>query len=166
MSPSRRRSQAHKAAHRIVVQPSPPRRWLAIGFLVLCGCLLGFTGLASLPTGGVYAVIQCLAALSAIWAAWCVHRATAHCIEFVGDELRCTDGTLIASIDDIQRVDISLFAFKPSNGMVLVLGKSMSTRWQPGLWWRVGRHVGIGGCTPKAQARQLAEEIEVRLLDS
>jgi len=150
----------------IIVAPSPPRRWLGIGFLVLCGCLLGITGLTALPTGGLYAGAQLLAAFGSFWAAWRIHAATSHRIELVGDEIRSTDGTLIAHVDNVQRVDISMFAFKPSNGLLLHLLEPMDKRWQPGLWWRFGRRIGIGGCTPKYQARKLAEALEFKMTDN
>ncbi len=153
------------AANVIIVEPSPPRRYLAIGFLLLCGCLLVMTGLATVPTGGLYPFAQLVAALGAFLAAWRIHVATGHRIELVGDEMRSTDGTVIAHLDNIRRIDISMFAFKPSNGLLIHLVQPMPRRWQPGLWWRWGRRIGIGGCTPKHQARQLAEALTLELAE-
>ena len=35
--------------------------------------------------------------------------------------------------------------------------------WQPGLWWRLGNRIGVGGMTPGSQAKAMAEIIAIKL---
>lgn len=150
-------------ANRIVkVEPSPPRRLLGVGLLLVVGFLLIVTGMASIQVTNPYSLIQIGVSLAVFWSAWRVYRATSSHIVLKGGCIISSDGTLIARVDKITRVDRSLFAFKPTNGLLLLLDEPMASAWQPGLWWRIGRRVGIGGCTPRSQAKQLAEVLEDR----
>ena len=68
-----------------------------------------------------------------------------------------------ARMDEIDRVERGAFAFKPSNGFLVHLKKPGHRAWQPGLWWRMGRKLGIGGVTPAGQAKFMADMIALRL---
>jgi hypothetical protein len=35
--------------------------------------------------------------------------------------------------------------------------------WVPGLWWRIGRSVGVGGMTGAAETKMMAEMIEAMI---
>ena len=37
-------------------------------------------------------------------------------------------------------------------------------RWEPGLWWRIGRRIGVGGVTPASQSKVMADLISARLV--
>ena len=69
------------------------------------------------------------------------------------------DGTPIAPIDDIATVDRALFSFKPSNGFIIRLHQPIGAAWSPGMWWRVGRRVGIGGITGGADTKIVADAL-------
>ena len=92
-----------------------------------------------------------------IWAADVMRRATAHSLELTESVLRSTDGRILAEISDVKSIDRGLFAFKPSNGFLVTLRKPKARAWAPGLWWRVGRRVGVGGVTDAGQTKFLAE---------
>ncbi|MEM6480795.1 MAG: hypothetical protein AAF681_03040, partial [Pseudomonadota bacterium] len=96
---------------------------------------------------------------SALWLADAMRRATALSVELTRDEIRCSNGERIAQIADIETLDRGIFAFKPSNGFLMKLRTKGPSRWQPGLWWRVGARVGIGGVTAASQAKAMAEII-------
>jgi hypothetical protein len=70
---------------------------------------------------------------------------------------------VIARWDEIKRVERGALAFKPSNGFLLTLEQPQPRAWVPGLWWRVGRRVGIGGITPAGEGRYMADQIAFRL---
>jgi hypothetical protein len=36
-----------------------------------------------------------------------------------------------------------------------------SNVWRPGMWWRVGRRIGVGGMTPAHQCKHISEIIAV-----
>ena len=62
-----------------------------------------------------------------------------------------------------RSVDRGLFAFKPSNGFVVVLSQGGWRGWAPGLWWRLGRRLGVGGVTSAAQAKAMAEILSIEI---
>ncbi|NBB81601.1 MAG: hypothetical protein GVY36_19530, partial [Verrucomicrobia bacterium] len=82
-----------------------------------------------------------------------------HVLELTREELRSTDGTVIARVEEIEHLDRGFFAFKPSNGFLMRLSTKKKARWEPGLWWCLGRRVGIGGVTPGSQSKAMAEII-------
>ena len=102
-----------------------------------------------------------LAGLSAIR----VHAATHDRIELTSIRLRDTAGRELARIDEIQGIDRGAFAFKPSNGFLLRLKTSRGRAWAPGLWWRIGPYVGVGGITPRNEAKAMAETIALLIAD-
>ena len=71
---------------------------------------------------------------------------------------------VLAHLDEIKSVDRGAFAFKPSNGFLVVLKRRTHSRaWQPGVWWRLGGYIGVGGVIPSHQSRLVAETIQIRL---
>lgn len=106
----------------------------------------------------VRAFIIALSAGAAILAV-SFYRATEVGLELTKDQLRDTNGRVLFDLDQIERVDRGLFALKPSNGMSVYLKTPASFVWQPGLWWRFGRRIGIGGATAPAQAKAIVEAL-------
>lgn len=99
-----------------------------------------------------------------LWISERMRQATSHGIELTESGLRGSDGEVIAAIDDIQSVDRSIFVFKPSNGFVVRLKRSSQARWMPGLWWRMGKRIGIGGVTPGGGGKIMADMLAAMLL--
>lgn len=130
--------------------------------LLVVGVLTMVTGANTLEADIALAMLQLAISLLAIWTAWRFYRATTQHLVLGTEAITSSDGSVVARIDNICRVDRSMFAFKPTNGLLLHLDEPMDNRWRPGLWWRMGRRVGIGGCTPRHQAKQLAEALEAR----
>jgi len=86
-----------------------------------------------------------------------MRRATALLLELTETELRDSSGAVIARVQDIVSVSRGSFAMKPSHGFSLRLSTAMGRRWLPGMWWRLGRRVGIGGVTPSSQTKVMSE---------
>jgi hypothetical protein len=143
---------------------SAPRRWFAYGSLVLLGGLLVLTGLSGGPAPGWIAFLLVLG-LAALWLAERLRRATALTLTLTRTELRDSAGRTLARIADVQRVERGAFAFKPSGGFTLRLAAPMTRSWSPGLWWRAGRRVGVGGVTHSAAGRFMAERIALLLAE-
>ncbi|MEO0931422.1 MAG: hypothetical protein AAFY14_12360, partial [Pseudomonadota bacterium] len=99
------------------------------------------------------------------WLAERLRRATLLRIELTATDIRDSSGMVLATMDDIIGVDRGIFAFKPSNGFTLVMKNKKPRSWAPGLWWRLGRRVGVGGVTSAGQAKFMAEQIAFRLND-
>ena len=141
-----------------VVEASAPRRWLAVAMLTSIGAIVLYVSLASPPSPLWQGFLIVLGAL-ALWMALRLYQATQGRIELTATELRDSSGTLIASMDQIEVLDRGTFAFKPSNGFLLKTKTPGRNIWQPGLWWRFGRRIGIGGVTPASQAKFMSEII-------
>ncbi len=146
------------------VEASQPRRIFAYGVLFSLGALLIYITLAQPPA--LHWLIFMLAfGISMLWQAERLRRASMMIIELTETEVRDSAGTVLAHMDDIRSVERGSFAFKPSNGFTLVMKTKKPRAWAPGLWWRVGRRVGVGGVTSAGQSRFMAEQIAFRIKD-
>lgn len=142
--------------------PSPGRRVFALATLALLGALLIYLALAAPPAPGWQVALVAFGALS-LASADAMRRATQTELLLYEDRIEEATGRLVVRLDDIRRVERGLFAFKPSNGFVLILHGKTERAWALGLWWRIGRRVGIGGITPSAPAKFMAEQIAARI---
>lgn len=145
------------------VTPSGPRRAFALG------CLYGLAGLLivlaiSAPvtsvvgTGGLF-----LAGASSGAAGYALQRASARTLVLTREALAEEDGVVLVSFDQIAAVERGLLAFKPSNGFLIRLTDPARAHWAPGLWWRFGRQLGVGGVTAAGEAKAMADLIAVML---
>ena len=140
------------------IYAAPMRRLFAYVMLIGLGALLLWLVFTSPPTAG-WALVMVLIALGALYLAERMRRATATVLELTADELRDSTGRVLARVEDIEKIDRGVFAFKPSNGFVLKTKVSAPAAWAPGLWWRIGRRVGVGGVVPSSPAKYMAEVI-------
>ena len=148
-----------------VMQASTGRRVLGVGCLAVLGALLIWVGLTRPFAAIGWQVFLILLGAAASWMADAMRRATAQRVELTRDGLRSSDGEAIVSIGDIETMDRGLFAFKPSNGFLLKAKTKAPARWRPGLWWRLGRRIGLGGVTPGHQSKMMAEMIAALMAD-
>lgn len=141
-----------------VVQASQGRRLLGMGSLLLLGVMLIYIAVVQSPAFE-WRVFLLLLGVGTLWLADRMRRATSTRLELTETVLRDSDGTVIALIDDIDGMDRGFFAFKPSNGFLLRTTSKQSNEWRPGLWWRVGRRIGVGGMTSASQTKVMSEII-------
>jgi hypothetical protein len=139
---------------------SPGRRFLGLVSLGGLGLMLLYLGIVQSPALEWRVFLLVLGA-GTLWLADKMRRATLTRIEITETELRDTDGTVIALVADIDGMDRGFFAFKPSNGFLLHTETKGSNEWRPGLWWRVGRRIGVGGMTPAHQSKHISEILAV-----
>lgn len=137
---------------------SPGRRWLGVGMQYLLGLLILYVLFVQPPAAG-WAVLMAIVGFGALFLAEAMRRATTRTLELHRDALRDDAGRLIARMDQVVAVERGVFAFKPSNGFLLVMTEKGGRSWAPGLWWRAGRRVGIGGVLPQAETKFMAEVI-------
>ncbi|MFU1476268.1 hypothetical protein ACM25N_00570 [Roseovarius sp. C7] len=148
----------------ITMRASPPRRYFGLAMLAGLGALLLYLAMDGAGhTLAIKAFLVVLGAL-ALYVAQRMYRATDREIILDDNGLSTDEGEVIAALDQIERVDRGAFAFKPSNGFIVILTQGQSPRWEPGMWWRVGRRVGIGGVTGAAEAKAMAEVISAKLV--
>ncbi|SFD47727.1 hypothetical protein SAMN04488523_10194 [Sulfitobacter brevis] len=139
-----------------VVRASAGRRLIGLAALGGLGVMLIYIALAR-PPELVWQIFLIVVGLGALWMANAMRRATAGQVELTETELRDSDGTVLAQVADIESMDRGFFAFKPSNGFLLKTRSGAGRVWRPGLWWRMGRRIGIGGMTPGSQTKFMSE---------
>lgn len=148
------------------ITASATRRVIGVGAMLGLGALLLYMALA---TGGMHLLWQLTLAavgLGALWLAQKTWTATGHALVLTEEALTDSDGTVLARLDQIERVDRSAFAMKPSNGFLVILKEPGPRVWRPGLWWRMGRRVAIGGVTAGSQTRPVADIMTQLLMQS
>jgi hypothetical protein len=147
------------------VSASAPRRLMGVVVLALLGGLLVYAGLVQ-PSGTFgWQVILLTTGVVTLVLTERMRRESVVSLELTRDELRDTQGRVLARLEQIESVNLGMFAFKPSNGFVLVTRAPQDRHWSPGLWWRIGRRVGVGGVTPPAQTKFMAEMIQTLLTE-
>ena len=145
------------------LQASMLRRWLAVAVMAVLGGLLIYVALAIPPASLFWQGFLLLMGGLSLWLAEATRRATELTLTLTEAGLCDSNGEIVAEIDHIEAVSRGTFAFKPSNGFVLILNTAGAGRWRSGLWWRLGKRVGIGGVTPGAQGKFMAQIIEAMI---
>jgi len=141
------------------LDPRGPRRIAGTAVLAALAALVLYLALAHPPSGIGWRLFLTAFGLAALWLTVRLWQATSVVLELTATELREAGGRRLALLSEVQGIDRGLFAFKPSNGFVLTLATSAPNVWAPGLWWRIGRRVGVGGMTPRNASRYMAEAI-------
>lgn len=147
-----------------VIRASGGRRMLGVGVMWGLALLLAWMGVAQDFDRPFYQGLMLILAGLALWGGERLRRATQREIWLTETDLRDSSGAVIARLADVEMVDRGAFAFKPSNGFMLRLRAADSRAWHPGLWWRMGRRVGVGGVTSAGQSKAVAELIQQALL--
>lgn len=143
--------------------PPPARRWIGLGMLYGLGALLVILAAVRPPEAPGWILFLLAAGAAALWCAEKTRRATALGLRLTEQGLFDTSGRCIAAMGDIQEVDRGLFAFKPSNGFLLITESVQDNAWRPGLYWIIGRRIGVGGVVSRAQSKLMAEAITLTL---
>ncbi|UMA65585.1 hypothetical protein LVO79_03725 [Roseivivax marinus] len=149
------------------LRPSAARRWMGVGALGILGALL--LGLALAPEVAVlWRLALAAGAVLTARMAMTMERATRRGLVLTPGALReeGEGGEILARLSDVRRVDRSAFALKPSNGFVMLLADPVPRAYRPGLWWRIGRRVAVGGVLSGSETRGLADSIAVMIADT
>ena len=143
----------------LVLRPQPARRAIAFSIQTALGALLLWVALARPPEAIGWRLFLLGLGLGALGLALRGWQRGGGAVVLDRDGLRDEAGEPIAPLGRIARVDRGTFAFKPSNGFVVHLTEGLGRAWSPGLWWRVGRRVGVGGVTGGAEGRAMADAL-------
>lgn len=149
------------------ISPHPIRRTLAVGFSGLLGLILIYIAAASPPRDLVWLAFLVVMGAGMLWLSWRQWQATARTLELTREELRETGdgGRVLARMDDVVAVDRGFFAFKPASGFRVRLKEKRPRAYAPGLWWRSGRTLMVGGATSGAEAKTVADLMKVMLAE-
>lgn len=145
------------------ITPSPFRRGTAITLLAALGGMLIYITFNTPPGSLFWQVFLLFFGGLMLYSAEKLRRATLQSIELHQDRVVDSNGKELCRMDNIRSVERGAFAFKPSNGFLIRLNKPLPRAWAPGLWWRFGRSIGVGGVTPASQAKFMSEMIALRL---
>lgn len=141
---------------------APLRRVVLIAALYAVAVAVIYFGLARPQSilGMIWLVLVCA---MVFWLAQTVRRASARQLILTTTHLCDSSGTVLARLDDILQVHRGALALKPSSGFTLLLRTPQATQIAPGLWWRFGRMVGVGGLLDRSATRAMAEALAARL---
>ncbi len=145
------------------IDASPGRRLLGVAALGILSVLLIYLGLTTPAMGLPWQGFLVLLGAAMLVGTQMMWRATALHLILTEDELRDSSGAVLARVDEIEKVDRGMFAMKPSNGFTLLLKTAGPRTWRPGLWWRLGRRVAIGGVTAGHQTRPVADILTAKV---
>ena len=145
------------------ITASAPRRVIGVVAMAGLGGLLIYVGMAEPPARLGWQVFLLVLGGFALWFATRLWESTSHALILTEDALVDSDGTVLARLDEIEKVDRSMFAMKPSNGFLIILKAPGTRAWRPGLWWRMGRRVAIGGVTAGSATKPVADLMTVKL---
>lgn len=147
------------------IRASAGRRLIGVGTLTALGALLVYVAFDTPPASlGWQAFLVAFGGLC-LWFGQILWRATALELVLTEEALSDTSGQIIARLDEIASVNRGMFAAKPSNGFVMTLHSPAPRAWRPGLWWRFGKRVAIGGVTAGHQTRPVADIISLKIQD-
>ncbi|ASM73339.1 MULTISPECIES: hypothetical protein [Roseobacteraceae] len=144
------------------VSASFGRRIIGVLSVAMLGLLLIYLAIFQPPPLGWQLFLLVIGAAS-LWLGLRMWHATRHTVVLTETELCDTAGNVLATIEDIESIDRGFFAFKPSNGFLLTTKSPGPRTWQPGLWWRIGRRIGVGGMTPGSQSKSVSEIIAIKV---
>ena len=147
------------------IEASAPRRGLGVVVLGSLGAMLIYLAFAAPPAGFGLQIMLIVLGIGALWLTDRMRRATAVRIELTETELRTSDGVLLARADQFVSIDRGAFAFKPSHGFTLKMSAKASAAWQPGMYWRFGKRLGVGGVTPGAQTKMMSDMIAAMIME-
>lgn len=147
------------------LEPSLGRRWFGALSLGALGVVLILAAFVQPPEIWWLKVLTPLLGILFIWQAQWNLRVTATGLYLTRQGLFDGHGTLICALYNMREVDRGVFAFKPSNGFLVRLAEPEPKGWAPGLYWRLGKRLGIGGATHPAQNKAMAEAIEMLIME-
>lgn len=139
--------------------PSAPRRVAGVALLGGLGLFLLALGVG--PASGALGLVLALLALGGLclWLSWRLWEATALGLELTRDVLRDTRGRVLTPVAEIASIERGALALKPAGGFTLITRAAGPRAWAPGLWWRAGRRIGVGGVTHRNEGRFMAETL-------
>lgn len=141
------------------LKASAPRRAMGVGTLVILGLLMIYLVIVETPQEMAYVGFMLVVGGAALYGARRMWNATDVELILTEEAILSSNGDLICTIAQIEKVDRGMFAFKPSNGFLIKLKEPLPRGWVPGMWWRLGSRIGIGGVTAPGHGKIMADAL-------
>lgn len=145
------------------LRPSPPRRVFGVFVLILLGLVLLYTGFRFPAANFGWTLFLLGFGAGVVWLAIRLWQATEAGLVLTAVDLRDSTGRILTTVDQIKAIDRGVFAVKPAGGFTIVTKDKRPRAWAPGLWWRAGRRIGVGGVTHRHEGRYMAEVLSEML---
>lgn len=142
-----------------VLRPSPARRLFGVGILGALGFVVITMAMRHPADAFGWTLFLLAFGLLTLWMAWRLWQATAQGLILTATGLHTEAGETIALLGDMAGIDRGILAVKPAGGFSVVLRSSGARAWYPGLWWRIGRRVGVGGVVSRHDCQFMATKI-------
>lgn len=143
--------------------PSAARRLFGLFSLFAIGIILLAVAFTHPPTSILWLIFLLIFGCGALAWGEKMRRDTKVHLELTEEELRDSNGRVLAKLSEIDKIDYGTFAIKPSSGFRLRLKEPKEKAWAPGLWWRFSRNVGVGGIARSSEAKHMAQTITALL---
>jgi hypothetical protein len=147
------------------ISSATARRYFGVGVLMVLGAVLLYLTFSAPPSSVGWQILIGLMGFGALWLGNATWRASAMTLELTGTELRVQGGQVICRIEDVVSINRGTFALKPSNGFLIRTKTAGPRHWAPGVWWRIGKSIGIGGVTPASQSKFMSEVMQAQLVE-
>ncbi len=146
------------------IPPRPARRYAAVAMTVILGALVLWIGVALPQENLAYTVFLVALGAGCLWQARAIWNVSAHTLQLTRTDLREDSGRVLTTIDNVARVDRGAFAFKPASGFLVKLKEPVPPLvYAPGVWWRAGRTLAVGGVTGRQDGKTVADLMIVML---
>lgn len=141
----------------VEVKSSVMRRYSGLAVLFMLGALLLYISFVKPPEDLGWQVFLILFGLAIMYLGEKMRKATLKSVLLTREGIFSSDGTKLVGIENVKSIDRGVFAFKPSNGFTVVMHEKQPRHWAPGLWWRLGKRLGVGGVVQASQTKSMAE---------
>lgn len=147
----------------IGLRASTGRRLIGIGALLLL-CMIPLWHGYDNDIGTDKRLALIVLGLAGLFGAMRIWQSSRVELELTPSELRESGGRQIVRVADIVKIDREAFEIlKPTNGFVIVTRESMPLVVSPGIWWRFGKRIGVGGFTGAGEGKAMAELLQEML---
>ncbi len=158
-------AKVRQEAERLVIEIGRPApiRWLVLLALASLAGLTGAMALGALAREPMASLGFALASAGLVALLIAAFRSRASVLRFDGERLTDDTGAELCRLDEIVQIDRGFVFLKPSTGFLVTLKSPKPFAWAPGLWWRFGRRIGVGGATSRAAGKAMAETISLEM---
>lgn len=147
------------------IKASPLRRYVSVGVMFLAGALLVYAGTVGAEGSLLWKVTLVGLGIVILLFAERFRVSTSLSVFLTEAGLHDSTGRVLCGLDDILTLDKSAFSLKPNDGFLIKLKSPPGRAYVPGMWWRFGRFLGVGGVTQKNHTKFVADYLALMVAE-